>query len=123
LQLVTNYGYLGLDIYFIIDTLGVLLPSKSEKLLKAGEWFCKYGAPFIVFAYFIPGMSHVTPYLCGISRLSFLKVLFFSTIGAFLWVVTFTYIGRLHRKTGDKISYDKGGAKMRIGVCARIIQK
>lgn len=29
MQLVTNYGYLGLYIYFIIDTLGVLHPSKS----------------------------------------------------------------------------------------------
>lgn len=152
MQLVTNYGYLGLYIYFIIDTLGVLLPSKSilaligyligkgvfsythvvavavlgsltgvsvsfaagrnilqpaaekygrrfritpDKLLKAQKWFGRFGAPFIVLAYFVPGMRHVTPYLCGISRLSFLKVLFFSAIGAFLWVVTFTYIGRL----------------------------
>jgi membrane protein DedA with SNARE-associated domain len=152
LQLVSNYGYIGLYIYFIIDALGVLLPSKSilamigyligkgvfshvpvvatavlgsltgvtvsftigrnvlqpatekygrrlfitpEKLLRAEKWFNRYGAPFIVIAYFIPGMRHVTPYLCGITRLPYFKVIFFSAIGAFLWVVTFTYIGRL----------------------------
>lgn len=66
-----------------------------ERLIKAEKWFGRFGAPFIVFAYFVPGMRHVTPYLCGISRLSYCKVIFFSAIGSLLWVVTFTYIGRL----------------------------
>lgn len=151
LQLILEYRYIGLYTYFIIDALGILLPSKSilaligfltgkgvfsyapvlatavlgsltgvtvsfsigrnilhpaaekhgsrlfitpEKLLKAEGWLGKYGAPFIVFAYFIPGMRHVTPYLCGIARLPYRKVIFFSAIGAFAWAFTFTAIGR-----------------------------
>lgn len=66
-----------------------------ERLIKAEKWFGRFGAPFIVFAYFVPGMRHVTPYLCGITRLSYYKVILCSAVGAFLWVVTFTYIGRL----------------------------
>jgi membrane protein DedA with SNARE-associated domain len=152
MQLVSNYGYAGLYFYFLVDTLGILLPSKSilaligfmigegvfsyapvvaaavlgsltgvtvsfsigrnighpaaekygrrifitpERLIKAEKWFGKFGAPFIVFAYFVPGMRHVTPYLCGIARLSYYKVIFFSAIGSLMWVVTFTYVGRL----------------------------
>jgi membrane protein DedA with SNARE-associated domain len=152
MQLVSNYGYASLYFYFLIDTLGILLPSKSilaligvligegilnytpvvvtavlgsltgvtvsfsigrnickpaaekygqrifitpERLRKAEKWFGRFGAPFIVFAYFVPGMRHVTPYLCGISRLSYCKVILYSAVGAFLWVVTFTFIGRL----------------------------
>ncbi len=152
MQLVSNYGYGGLYFYFLVDTLGILLPSKSilaligfligegvfshypviaaavlgslsgvtisfsigrkicqpaagkygrlifitpERLMKAEKWFDRFGAPFIVFAYFVPGMRHVAPYLCGISRLSYFKVIFFSAVGSLLWVVTFTYIGRL----------------------------
>jgi membrane protein DedA with SNARE-associated domain len=152
MQLVSNYGYAGLYFYFLVDTLGILLPSKSilaligfmigegvfshspvvaaavlgsltgvtisfsigrkicqpaaekygrrifitpERLMKAEKWFGRFGSPFIVFAYFVPGMRHVTPYLCGIARLPYCKVMFFSAIGSLLWVVTFTYIGRL----------------------------
>jgi membrane protein DedA with SNARE-associated domain len=152
MQLVSNYGYVGLYFYFLIDTLGILLPSKTiltmigiligegffnytpvvvtavlgsltgvsisfsigrnickpaakkygrrffitpERLKKAEKWFSRFGAPFIIFAYFVPGMRHVTPYLCGISGMSYYKVIFFSAIGALLWAGVFTFIGRL----------------------------
>jgi membrane protein DedA with SNARE-associated domain len=151
-QLVSNYGYPGLYFYFLVDALGILLPSKSilaligfmigegvfsyppvvvtavlgsltgvtvsfsigrnickpaaekfgrrffvtpERLIKAEKWFGRFGAPFIIIAYFVPGMRHITPYLCGIARLPYYKVILYSAVGAFLWVVTFTYLGRL----------------------------
>lgn len=149
--MISSYGYAGLYLYFLFDTMGVFLPSKSiltligvlvgrgvlgftpvvitavsgsltgvsisyfigknigkpaaekygryirmtpEKLLKAEKWFAKYGAAVIVFAYFVPGLRHITPYLSGITRLPYWKVMLFSAIGAFLWVNTFVYLGR-----------------------------
>lgn len=150
-QSISNYGFIGLYLYFVIDTMGVLLPSKSiltligvlvgkgvfgftpvlltavsgsltgvtisyyigknigkpaaekygryiritpEKLLKAEKWFAKYGAVVIVFAYFAPGLRNITPYLSGITRLPYWKVILFSAIGSFLWVVTFVHLGQ-----------------------------
>lgn len=159
-QLISNYGTLGLYLYFVFDTMGVFLPSKSiltfigvlvgrgvfgftpvvltavlgsltgvsisylvgknvgkpvaekygrmigvtpGRLLKAEKWFDKYGSPVIVFAYFIPGLRHVSPYISGITRLPYWKVILFSAIGAFLWVLTFVNLGRLFGGNWDKI--------------------
>ncbi|OPX84056.1 DedA family protein [Pelotomaculum sp. PtaB.Bin117] len=149
-QFISSHGYTGLYLYFVLDTLGVLLPSKSiltligffvergilsfvpvvitavlgsltgvsvsyfigrkignpffekygrfisvtpEKLLKAEAWAGRYGAPAIVLAYFVPGLRHITPYLSGITRLPYWKVMFFSAAGALLWVTVFINLG------------------------------
>ena len=149
--MISNYGYIGLYLYFVLDTLGIFLPSKSiltligvlvgkgvfnfapvvaaavsgsltgvtvsyhigknigrpaadkygrlvrltpEKLLKAEKWFGKCGPVVIIFAYFIPGLRHVTPYLSGIMGLPYWKVILFSAAGAVLWVFTFLWLGR-----------------------------
>lgn len=76
------------------EKYGRYIRMTPEKLLKAEKWFAKYGAAVIVFAYFVPGLRHITPYLSGITRLPYWKVMLFSAIGAFLWVNTFVYLGR-----------------------------
>lgn len=150
-QLISDYGYLGLYLFFSGDTMGVFLPSKSilafigvlinkgffnfpgvlvstvlgsltgvtisffigkkigkpfaqkygkyialteGRLSNAEKWFNKYGPPVIVIAYFIPGLRHVTPYLMGITGVQYSTVMFFSAIGASLWVTAFVSLGR-----------------------------
>lgn len=159
-QLISNYGTIGLYLYFVVDTMGVFLPSKSiltligvlvdkgvfgftpvvltavsgsltgvsisyligknigkpaaekygryirvtpEKLLQAEKWFTRYGAAVIVFAYFVPVLRHITPYLSGITRLPYWKVILFSAVGASLWVITFVSLGRFLGGNLDKI--------------------
>lgn len=166
--LVRQYGYVGLYFLFVVDTLGVFLPSKTmlmisgflvaqgylqhfplflatlsgsltgfltgytigvkvgkpfldkygrymhlkpERLEQAEKWFAKYGSAAILVAYFLPGVRHIVPYLSGMAQMPFRKVMSFASLGATLWILTFTSIGRfmgdkwpvLKKMTGDVI--------------------
>lgn len=149
--IISAYKYPGLYILFIIDTLGVFLPTKTiltftgvlvqqgylaffplfisaflgsltgycisftiglklgkpfilkygrrlhitgPRLESAERWFDKYGPAFIMAAYFIPGVRHITPYLAGISGMPFSRTLFFASLGAAVWISTFVSLGR-----------------------------
>ncbi|HBV97592.1 MAG: hypothetical protein JL50_03900 [Peptococcaceae bacterium BICA1-7] len=149
--IISTYKYPGLYILFIVDTLGVFLPTKTiltftgvlvqqgylsffplfisaflgsltgysvsytiglklgkpfilkygrrlhitaQRLERAERWFEKYGPAFIMAAYFIPGVRHVTPYLSGISGMAFSRTLFFASLGAAVWIATFVSLGR-----------------------------
>ncbi len=152
LHIITTYKYPGIYLLFIIDTMGVFLPSKTllticgiliekgqlsllpllastlggsltgfcisyalgrkigkpiltwlcrffritpYKYEKAEAWFNKYGPAFILVAYFTPGLRHITPYLAGITRMPFRKVILYASTGAALWILTFVSLGRL----------------------------
>lgn len=154
LNIIETYKYVGLYFLFIVDTMGVFLPSKTllticgilveqgrlsllplvlatlsgsltgfstsyfiglkvgkPLLTKYGKylhltpkryehaeaWFNKYGPAFIVVAYYTPGLRHVTPYLAGITKMSFIKAFFFALAGASLWILTFVSLGRFLR--------------------------
>lgn len=149
--IISTYKYPGLYILFIIDTLGVFLPTKTiltftgvlvqqgylafpplfisailgsltgysvsytiglklgkpfilkygrrlhitaPRLDRAERWFNKYGPAFIMVAYFIPGVRHITPYLSGISGMAFSRTLFFASLGAAVWITAFVSLGR-----------------------------
>ena len=42
-----------------------------DKIEKTSHWFTKHGNKLLVFAYFIPGVRHITGYFSGITRLPF----------------------------------------------------
>lgn len=157
--IISTYKYPGLYILFIIDTLGVFLPTKTiltftgvlvqqgylaffplfvsaflgsltgysvsytiglklgkPFILKHGKylfitplrfenaerWFNRYGPAFIMIAYFIPGVRHITPYLSGISGMTFKRTLLFASLGAALWISTFVSLGRFF---GENFQY------------------
>lgn len=150
--IITTYKYPGIYFLFIIDTMGVFLPSKTilticgllvqkgqlnllplflstlggsltgfcasyvigqkvgqpvlarygkyifltpDRYKKAVAWFYRFGPAFILAAYFTPGLRHITPYLAGITKMPFKKVIFYAFTGASLWVLTFVSLGRL----------------------------
>lgn len=161
LNVISAYKYAGLYALFVIDTLGVFMPSKTiltlcgilvqsgslsfaplfvsalagsltgfcisytiglkigrpflsryGKFLKitgrrieAGQrWFSRFGPAFIILAYFTPGLRHVTPYLSGISGMSFPKTLACAAAGAALWITTFVSLGRFFGQNIDLIT-------------------
>ncbi|MHB8156064.1 MAG: DedA family protein [Desulfocucumaceae bacterium] len=158
-HIISTYKYAGLYLLFIIDTLGVFLPTKtiltftgilvqkgflsfpplflsaitgsltgysisyiiglklgkpfllkygrylfitSHKLESTEKWFSRYGPAFIIIAYFIPGVRHISPYLSGISGMKFSRTLFFAGTGAALWITTFVSLGKLF---GENLQY------------------
>ncbi|MCL6610942.1 MAG: DedA family protein [Peptococcaceae bacterium] len=160
LYIVSSYKYAGLYALFIIDTLGVFLPSKTiltlsgilvqkgqisfaplflsafsgsltgftisytigfrvgkpffrrygkclrishRNLERAERWFDRHGPAIIIIAYFTPGLRHVTPYLSGISGMSFPRTITFAGIGAALWITAFVNLGRFFGRGLDRI--------------------
>jgi membrane protein DedA with SNARE-associated domain len=158
LHVINTYKYPGIFLLFIIDTMGVFLPTKTiltlcgllvqkgqlnllplffstlagsltgfcvsyvigikvgmpllerygkyllltpDRYKKAVAWFYRFGPAFILIAYFTPGLRHITPYLAGITRMPFRKVIIFASAGASLWVLTFVSLGRLLGKYVD----------------------
>lgn len=66
-----------------------------ERLKKASDWFTSYGNKVIFFAYYIPGIRHITGYFSGITQIPFRTFGFFAYGGAFLWVSVFISLGKI----------------------------
>ncbi|MDD4169335.1 MAG: DedA family protein [Desulfotomaculaceae bacterium] len=64
-----------------------------ERLIKAEVLAGKYGALVIVLSYFVPGLRHITPYLSGITRMPYWKVMLFTAAGSALWATVFIGLG------------------------------
>lgn len=67
----------------------------EEQLLKMNVWFEKYGDKLLFFAYFIPGVRHITGYFCGVTRMPFRKYAIYAYSGAIFWVSLFISLGRV----------------------------
>lgn len=78
-----------------LDRFGRWVGLKQHRIAKVERWMNKYGPFSIVIGYFIPGLRHVTCYLCGISRMPLRKYCLFASIGAFVWCLIFIMAGRI----------------------------
>lgn len=72
---------------------GVIFHLNKERLNRSAVWFDKFGSRIIFFAYFFPGLRHISGYFSGITRLNFSKFIKISYLGAFFWTVTFISLG------------------------------
>jgi membrane protein DedA with SNARE-associated domain len=60
---------------------------------RTEDVFARHGARSLIVAKFIPGLSTVAPPLAGIFRMRLPRFLFFDTLGALVWVGTYTGLG------------------------------
>ncbi|OKP87730.1 alkaline phosphatase [Paenibacillus helianthi] len=67
----------------------------EEQLARMNVWFEKYGDKLLFFAYFIPGVRHITGYFCGATRMPFRKYAIYAYSGAIFWVCLFISLGRV----------------------------
>ncbi|MBE3593408.1 MAG: DedA family protein [Thermoanaerobacter sp.] len=79
----------------VISKYGKYIHLTPKNLEKAHKWFDKYGNHLFIFAYFIPGVIHITGYFSGIIRLSFLKFAVHAYSGSLIWTATFVTLGRV----------------------------
>ncbi|WP_433748526.1 VTT domain-containing protein [Falsibacillus pallidus] len=66
-----------------------------EKLDKMAAWNERYGKMLLIFAYFIPGVRHITSIFSGITKITFKTFAIFAFPGVFIWVGTFITLGRI----------------------------
>ncbi len=66
---------------------------KQENLLKAHEFFEKYGARSIVLARFVPIVRTFTPIVAGVSRMNYRTFVIYNIVGGVLWGTGVTVLG------------------------------
>ncbi|UUZ80748.1 VTT domain-containing protein [Paenibacillus sp. P26] len=66
-----------------------------ERLRKTSEWFARYGNKLLIFAYFIPGIRHMTGYFSGVTRIPFRTYMLYAYSGALIWTGIFITLGKI----------------------------
>lgn len=66
---------------------------KQENLVKAHEFFEKYGARSIVLARFVPIVRTFTPIVAGVSNMRYRTFVIFNVVGGIIWGSGVTILG------------------------------
>lgn len=69
----------------VIERYGRYLHITPQSFNKAQLWMEQSSAAFILVGRFIPMISNLTPYMAGMSKLSWSRFLFYNTIFAIAW--------------------------------------
>lgn len=65
----------------------------ESRIKRVQDFTNKYGNFFLFIGYFLPGIRHLTAYMAGISKLNLRKFMLVAYSGAFVWVMTFIFLG------------------------------
>ncbi|AJC48985.1 VTT domain-containing protein [Allofrancisella guangzhouensis] len=65
---------------------------KTAHLLKAQNFFNKYGGRAIIIARFTPLIRTLLPFTAGMSKMNYVKFVALGAVGAFIWVYSIIYI-------------------------------
>ena len=87
--------YLGRPVIyrFANSRLGRLCLLNEEKLQKSERYFDRHGATATLTGRFIPVIRHLISLPAGLARMSYLRFLLFTTIGAGLWHTVLAALG------------------------------
>ncbi|WP_327354344.1 DedA family protein [Streptomyces sp. NBC_01304] len=66
---------------------------KQENVVKAHEFFEKYGPKSLVLARFVPIVRTFTPIIAGVSKMNYRSFITFNVIGGVLWGAGVTLLG------------------------------
>ena len=80
--------------------LGPMIFKKSDSLffhknhlVRAEDFYKKYGKKTLILARFVPVVRTFAPILAGVGRMSYLTFISFNVIGGFLWAVGLPLVG------------------------------
>jgi membrane-associated protein len=68
---------------------------KPAYLLRTQSFYDRYGGKTIIIARFIPIVRTYAPFIAGVARMPYAKFALYNITGAFIWVVSLTYVGYL----------------------------
>jgi len=76
-----------------VATLRRVFHLRDETLARAQRWFQRFGRWLLTFAYYIPGVRHVTAIAAGSVPLPYSTFALFAYSGAVVWCATFLGVG------------------------------
>lgn len=86
--------------YFIGKSVGPRIFSqehnrfiKKAHLIRAQEFYDKYGVPAIILSRFLPIFRTFVPFIAGITQMNWAKYTLYNMLGAALWVVPIVFLG------------------------------
>lgn len=89
-----NVGYVfGKKVGVKIFTKEDSLFFNKDHLVKAKNFFEKYGGKTIILARFIPVVRTFAPILAGVGNMKYHTFMIYNLVGAFLWAVGITLLG------------------------------
>ena len=68
---------------------------KHEYLIMADKFYAKYGALALILGRFLPVIRTFAPIMAGVIRVDIRKFIFFTVVGAIIWVVPLVIAGYL----------------------------
>jgi membrane protein DedA with SNARE-associated domain len=75
----------------------------KEGLIKAEEWYSKYGCGILIINRFLPGIRPVLAFFAGLSELEIKKTVLYSTLSAILWNALTLYLGIVFGNNVERI--------------------
>lgn len=66
---------------------------KHEHLMKAQEFYRKYGARAIILGRFMPIVRTFVPFVAGVAHMNYPQFLRANVVGAFVWILSFLIAG------------------------------
>ncbi|NLI14194.1 DedA family protein [Pelotomaculum propionicicum] len=94
--------YLGQPFFIKCGKLLHISPGQFE---KAQTWLDRSAPAFIVFGRFLPGLSNLTPYMAGVSRIGAGFFLFYNSIFTLGWGVLYLTVGMFFGHNYQLIAY------------------
>ena len=85
--------YLGTQVDKKLIHAGKFKFLSKEGLIKAEEWYNKYGNSILIINRFLPGIRPVLAFFAGLSEINLQKTIIFSLISAVLWNSLTLYLG------------------------------
>lgn len=77
--------YIGLQTDRKLIHTGKMKFISTESVIKAEQWFAKYGYALILFNRFFSGIRAVISFFAGLSELNLRRTIIFSSIGTLVW--------------------------------------
>jgi membrane protein DedA with SNARE-associated domain len=90
---------LGDCLSYYLGTKGERFFKNENRLLKAShldngkEFFRVHGGKSVLIARFVGIIRAIIPFVAGLSKMGFIKFLFWNILGALLWAITHLFIG------------------------------